>query len=193
MVLKLNQLELLDLNMQQNQIVRQKIAFSFHNVHFSVIYIADTFPHQLLFGCVAHNIFFVLDVNRNYEIDTYLGPHYQTLINALGFNNGKGNALKSNDFFSQFDRRIPLTAHINNNPTLAEIAALSRDVEEPDKIYFVGWLTHDGVHYNVSATNLQKTLRLCGPTAHALCQQLNISSRWSDIGALQKTLTTPGT
>lgn len=180
MAMKLNRLEILHQDMISQGIIKTRFVFNFRNLQFSVVYIADNFPHTFLFGCVAHNLFFVLNVNDRYEISTFLGDNYPPLLNALNLNYDPNNPFSANVFFEEFSKIIPITANVANTPTMTDIAILSRDVEEAHKIHFCGWRPHDGVTSNARPGNLHKTLRICGSAAHDVCNAHNISSRWTD-------------
>ncbi|WP_020161271.1 DUF6037 family protein [Methylobacter marinus] len=180
MAMRLNRLESLHQDMNAQGIIKNRFVFNFRNLEFSVVYIAENFPHILLFGCIAHQLFLVLEVNDRYEIATYLGDNYRALVDALNLEYDPNNPFRPNVFFDEFSLAIPMTANANNTPTMTEVAVLSRDVEEADKIHFCGWRPHDGVNSNARSGNLHKTLRLCGAAAHKVCREYNISSRWTD-------------
>lgn len=180
MAMRLDRLELLHQDMASQGIVKQRFSFRFRTLQFSVVYIAEEFPHTLLFGCVAHNLFFVLEVNSDYEIPIYLGDSYKPLLKALDLRYDPNNRFSPSVFFEEFSQVIPVGAGVNNIPTMTEVAVLSRDVDEEHKTHFCGWRPHDGVTSNATPENLHKTLRLCGSNAHKVCLQHNISSRWTD-------------
>lgn len=182
MGMKLESLALLHANMRRQGIAKTKFDFPFRNLLFSVIYIAEQFPHELLFGCRAKNLFIIIQVQRDFFIGTHLGENYYALLDALGLRHpNPGNRFSPNVFFEEFKRVIPLTTTIANVPTITDIASISRDVEDADKIYFLGWLQHDGVRSKPSLDNLAKTKRLCGHVTHDICLRYNISSRWTDM------------
>lgn len=180
MAMKLDRLEALHENMRAQGLLKTRFVFNFRNLQFSVVYIAEYFPHTLLFGCMAHNLFFVLEVNNGYEINTYLGDKYPPLLNALNLRYDPNNHFSPNVFFNEFLQIIPVTTNAANTPTIAEVAVLSKDVEEAHKIHFCGWKIHDGITSNATLGNLDKTLRLCGAVTHSVCELNNISSRWTD-------------
>lgn len=180
MAMKLERLEELYQSMRTQNIIKTRFIFNFRNLQFAVIYIAEQFPHTLLFGCIEHNLFFVLNVNSRYEISTYLGKDYQPLLDALNLKHDPNNPFSPNVFFEEFSQIIPCTTNVTNTPTMAEVAALSRDIEEADKRHFCGWRIHDGVTSNATSHNLSKTLRLCNTEVHNICVTHNISSCWTD-------------
>jgi hypothetical protein len=180
MALKLARLEQLHQSMAAQGIVRQRFGFQFRSLRFSVVYVAERFPHTLLLGCIAHNLYFVLDVDTNYSIPLYMGDNYDKLVAALELKYDPNNRFSPRVFFEELGEAIPTVAGSNNVPTITEVAKLSRDVDEADKVHFCGWRINDGISSNVSPENLGKTLRICGYAAHTVCASHNISSRWTD-------------
>lgn len=192
MAMKIERLERLHSNMKAQGITKTKFEFRFRNLLFSVIYIAEQFPHELLFGCRAHNLFFVIEVSRDFTIGTYLGDSYRALLDALGLKPNPNNRFSPNVFFEEFKTSIPQTTSPANVPTVTEIASNRRDVEDSVKIYFLGWLSHDGVRSHPSASNLAKTKRICGHATYDTCLRNHISSRWTDIEELAQQYHEPG-
>lgn len=178
--MRLNRLSQLHMNMQQQGINKTRFEFNFRNLNFSIIYLAEQFPHELLFGCIHHNLFFVVAVRDDYKISTYLGENFGPLVRALGLRRDQDNPFHPNVFFDAFEEATPITTNPGNTPTIRDIAIQRRDVEEADKIYFLGWLNHDGVKKKPTEENLAKTLRICGHAVHQRCRRYHISSRWTD-------------
>jgi hypothetical protein len=178
--MNLPQLVCLHQDMTRQNLLKTKFDFQFRKLSFSVIYIADQFPHELLFGCLSHNLFFVIQVKPEYQISTYLDKNYGELVRALNLKPDPLNPFSPKIFFQSFEGAIPGKTTPSNIPTLRDVAILSQDVEEADKIYFFGWLNHDGVKSKPSAKNLSKTKRICGSLAHSICIKYHISSKWTD-------------
>ena len=167
-------------NMVAQRLTKTKFDFRFRTLSFSVIYIAELFPHTLLVGCRAHNLFFVIEVRKGYNLTAYLGGNYRPLMDALHLQRDPANPFSPAVLFNALADAVPLTTCAANTPAPTDIARLSRDVEEADKVYFMGWTVHDGKKSDVSEKNLAKTLRLCGSATHAHCRRNHISSRWTD-------------
>ncbi len=180
MAMKLESLSQLYNNMKAQGLTKTKFDFRFRTLLFSVIYVAEQFPHELLFGCRTSNLFFVVRVSKNFEVSTHLGENYSVLVKALGLHSDPSNPFSPNVLFEGLKAAIPLTTTAANTPNIVEIASLSRDVENADKIYFIGWLNHDGISSKPSLENLAKTKRICGQVAYETCIQHHISSRWTD-------------
>jgi len=178
--MKLENLELLHRNMKAQDLTKTAFDFQFRDLNFAVIYLAEVFPHELLIGCRAHNLFLVVEVSEAFEISTYLGYHYAELARALGLRYDPENPFKSSVFFEALRQAIPPTTTPANTPSMTDIARHSRDVEDADKVYFLGWINHDGKQSKPSQENLAKTKRICGQEAYEICLRYHISSRWTD-------------
>lgn len=79
---------------------------------------------------------------------------------------------------------VNLSLFRTTRKTVTDIASISRDVEDAHKIYFLGWLSHDGLRSGPSPDNLAKTKRICGRATYDTCLRHHISSRWTDIEKL---------
>ncbi|QCP54396.1 hypothetical protein FAZ95_36280 [Trinickia violacea] len=180
MGIRLAPLERLYRNMQSQGMTKTQFEFRFRQLTFNVIYLAEAFPHELLLGCREHNLFIVVKVPWHFTIATYLRDQYTPLMDALGLQPNPDNPFSTNIFFEAFRAVIPTTTSKANEPTITDIAANRRDVEESEKIYFVGWMQHDGKQSSPTKANLEKTRRLCGQAVYELCLRNHISSRWTD-------------
>lgn len=189
----LKKLPLLFQNMQENQIDTIMFHFDFRNLHFSVVYRATEFPHELLFGCTAENIFFTAKVNEDFQVTTYLGDAYNLLVKALNLKFDPQNTFKPAVLFEAFDDATPITIKGLKRPTIVDIARLRRDVEESDKIYFFKWQPHDGKRSKPSSQNLEKTKRICGLKTYEFCKKNHISSCWTDLAELAQKYYEPQT
>ena len=167
-------------NMAVQGLTRTKIPFRFRTLLFSVIYLAEEFPHELLFGCLNHSLFFTAEVHRGYVVTPFLGDVYGKLVRALGLRPDPANPFSPAVLFEELARVVPTTTSPANSPTMAEVIKSGPDVEEADKIYFCGWLTHDGRNSRPTTDNLKKTQRTCGLKIHESCCRHHISSRWTN-------------
>jgi methylthioribose-1-phosphate isomerase len=157
-----------------------------------VIYLNDCSPQELVFGCQHHNIFFKVAVYSNYNIGVMIADQaFFAIRDLLRTNETSSAALLSKDIFVDFAPKIPVAANRAGVPTHEEILNNSRDVEESEKIYFCGWLIHDGVTSRPTPANLAKTMRACGQEFFEFCKKYNISSRWTDIISKRVALTHP--
>lgn len=177
----LNRLELLYNSMTSQGITRCRFSYRLRHLQFSIIFLADYDPMELLFGCHAENIFFTSRVwKKNFALNTYLGDAYLPLVRALGLKPDPSNPYSPKAFFEEFNKHIPGTTTPRAVPTQREIAENSKDIEDSEKIYFFGWIMHDGKTSKPRVENLEKTKRICGIQIYEVCKLNLISSRWTE-------------
>lgn len=164
--------------MKNINLERYKIPFNYNNVSFDVFFFIDETPFILMFGVKALNFYFEVEVNNGFLINPILDKEvYYKLIEILNLNSNSNNPFKPQYFFEEFNKKIPGNISVNNKPKPHEIAQFRRDVEENEKIYFLGWKDNNLNNENVSPENLYKTKRLLGDNAFERCKRKNISSR----------------
>jgi len=169
---------------------KTKFNVGIGRLSFSVIYIIDAEPHLLLFGCSGFNLFFTIEVMRGFHVSPYLGC-YNELVKALGLEFDPNNRYTPTKFFMEFNQKIPQSTSLSRAPTITDIARLSHDVEDADKIYFLCWKNHDGATTRPTPRNLEKTKRLCGVDVYHICETNHISSCWTDDSNQEKPFTRP--
>jgi hypothetical protein len=132
---------------------------------------------------------FEVEVSQDCFVTPYLGRHYGRLLDALGVEKGE-NPFRTVNFFRELDSYVP-----NRPPhrvfTRPDLVARTRgDVEEADKVYFVGWVAH-GDDRHVTSENLRKTFNLLGADAANSCRRNNVSSRWAAVHSQARQVTSP--
>ncbi|ANV74353.1 DUF6037 family protein [Bacillus cereus] len=167
-------------DMKKQGLTRYRFDFTFNKVTFDVFFFIDEKPFKLMFGAKMKNFYFELVVNPGFKINTFLNEKYNELCKVLGLKYDEDNPFQSSYFFAEFNKKIPTKINVNNQLQPHEVAQYRKDVEEFEKIYFWGWLTHANTDRNVTPENLKKTKRWLGIDAYKTCQKNNISSRWTD-------------
>lgn len=168
-------------SMRSEEIERYQFRYSRNNVEFDIFFLIDTVPFQLMFGVLMENFCFWLDVEQGFRINPQLETEkYTRLCKILKLKYNPDNPFSPTAFFQEFNNRIPAVANKSQTLKPDKIAVYERDVEEADKIYFVGWRDNDKRKYNVRPENLEKTERLLSYPARLFCEQNNISSCWTD-------------
>ncbi|NEN83073.1 DUF6037 family protein [Paenibacillus elgii] len=168
-------------DMRQLSLKRYRFGFRYNNVAFDVFFFIDESPYKLMFGVKAENFYFEVDVKKGFVIDSTLSHEkYSELCRILGLQYDPINKFKPIYFFSEFNKNIPQKADRKNTPKPHEIAGYRKDVEEADKIYFMGWLDNTTNDKKVTPKNLEKTRLLLGKDAYKRCNAKNVSSRWTD-------------
>ncbi len=121
-------------------------------------------------------------LKKGFLIDSTMSHEkYSELCRILGLQYDPTNKFKPMYFFSEFNKNIPQKADRKNIPKPHEIAGYRKDVEEADKIYFMGWLDNTTNDNKVTRKNLEKTRLLLGNDAYKRCNAKNVSSRWNDV------------
>lgn len=167
-------------DMKKELLKRYKFGFSYNGVAFDVFFFIDEQPFKLMFGVKVRNFYFELDVNKGFEINPFLGEKYTELCRILNLTFNENSPFKTTYFFEEFNKRIPRTADKGNYPKPHEIGVYRKEIEEADKIYFLGWQDNEKKGQQVSEENLDKTRKLLGFEAYKRCRTKNISSRWTD-------------
>ena len=190
-ILKLDGLKSPYVDMKEKKIKRCRFPFTFNNVHFDVFFFIDEIPFKLMFGVKAKNFYFEVDVHKGFIIDPNIGDKYLRLCEALGLKFNPNSPFKTVYFFSEFNKTIPKTIENNNYPRTNEIAYYRRDIEESEKIFFMGWKDNEKRGEHVRPENLRKTRLLLGYDAYLRCKEKNISSRWTDVKNLAQNFYLP--
>lgn len=152
---------------------------TYNKVTFSIIFSTKSNPYELLFGTVGtYNCSFVLQLYQGYMLESLSSETYVELCRILNLNY-KDGGFSSNVFLQHIAKHIP-KVYSGEKIQPHQIAAVKRDIEEADKIYFLSWIHHvrDGCHAQLP--NLDKTKKLCGDQAAKYCKENNVSSRWTD-------------
>ncbi|EOR22390.1 hypothetical protein A499_18414 [Niallia nealsonii AAU1] len=162
-------------SMKEQSIIRYKFDFKYNNFKFSVIYFIDEVPNKLAFGIKDHNFYFEVSVN-NFFVKNFI-ENLNEFCRIMGFSYNSKNKFHPSFFFEEFNKHIPNHALKTNVPKPSEIATFRSDIEESDKVYFIGWKNH--TVRSVSLENLDKTRKLLSFQAYNMCKRKNISSCWS--------------
>lgn len=179
--MKLDNLQPLYHSMRVQGIDRPLFRYHLRNVVFEVFFLTDEIPFQLLFGVIAENFSFCLDVGRGFNIDPRLPREtYRTLCKILNLKYDPENPFRTTDFFLEFNHKIPFKADKRRKVEPHEMIFFYKDVEESDKKYFRGWLNNNLRGRDARPENLEKTRRLLGYEIYKLCLRKNISSCWTD-------------
>ena len=175
--MKLTEIAPLLKDMGLKKVKQDKFAFTYNNVKFDVIILIDREPFEVLFGVVDENYFFALKLFKGYELENLSDEVFYKLCDILKLKPSKED-FNSHKFLKYFAKHIP-QKYSGKKIEPEEIAIHKKGfINESDKIYFKGWLTHIRDGRNVR--NLEKTKALLGDEAYEYCKKHNISSCWSD-------------
>ena len=180
MAMKLPGLIPLYRSMKSQDIGRYKFRYQLNHLTFDCLVFIDIEPFELVMGCLGHNFAIFLDVQKGFEIDTFIQREtFFALRNALKTTNSSDNRFDPNQFFLDFDKEIPEHADPRNTATAKDVVRYYSDIEEADKIHFCGWLDNNLRKHTVTDSNLDKTRRFMGQRVYDFAKRRNQSTRWT--------------
>ncbi len=179
-MIKITCLERIYKEMRRQQLSQCVIPYCRKNVRFSVIFDTKSIPYVLYFGVVNQNLSFSFKVRPGFIIENaYLEKNkYDLLVKILKLEYDPNNKFSPRAFLESFDEAVPHHFKISQ-PTYKNRSVIFRNVEEPDKIYFQKWLSHDKDGRNVTEQNLEKTRKWLGERDYYFCKRNNISTCWT--------------
>lgn len=175
--------------MREDGVDRTIFSYRNNQARLDVVFLVDETPYVLLIG--ARGVIpysFELPVLPGYRVPLLFNEHLKPLMDALGVRPNPDSPFRTSLFLEDLNRHIPATVNARDLPTdLLVRRASASDVEEADKVYFVGWVAHsDG--RRVSPQNLDKTRRILGAATADRCRRSNVSTRWSAVSAERSTI-----
>jgi len=175
--MKLN-LESLYRNMCEQNKNRCKYNFEFLNKEFHCIFAIDNTPWKLyVFTLGIDPILLEVSVRDNFTINTFIeNSVFTKLCKYLELKFDPNKKFKPVVLFEALNKSIP--AYFKQNPAYHETLMAAPNIEEADKIYFVG------THFNpndrrVTTQNYRKTSVAFGDKIAEKLKQSNISTCWS--------------
>lgn len=180
----LTRLRELHANMRANDITRCRFHYTYQILNFDIFFLTDKSPYILMFGLIGHNVAFQVDVRPGYNIDPIIPSDIYSLIcRLLNLQYDPNSPFRPSAIFEHFNQNMNVNMNRNNRVQSNQIAPYYPDVEEADKIYFIGW-RNNATNEHVGDSNLDKTRKLLGEDAYLFSQQNNVSTRWTaDIAA----------
>lgn len=192
--MKLDNLKKIYTQMISNGLERHVFKYKHNAVIFDVLYFIDESPHVLGFGVLEHNFYFEVEIKKGFQLNPVLNSSdYTQLCKILNLKYDPNNPFKTSIFFDEFNKQLPNITHTYSTPLPQTIAVYRSNVDEPEKIYFLGWLDNNKTSHVVSLDNLLKTKKLLSNKAYERCKKGNISSRWTDKSHLAKNYFEPTT
>lgn len=180
--MKLNGLLDLYKDMKLKDIERYRFEYQHGRTTFDIFFFIDEQPFVLLFGAKQSNFSFEIEVLPGFEISCILDKgDYRELCRILELVYNPQNKFSTKGFFESFNENIPSKANPKNIPKPHQVALYRKDIEDANKIFFIGWRDNDLKGEHVTDENLKKTKVLMGMNAYKVCKKKNISSCWTDI------------
>jgi hypothetical protein len=156
--------------------------FTTNNVNFDIFLDIDKVPFRLGFLVSKSNYQLWLEVKNGFLIDTNLPKEkYYELIKLLNLKTDKDNPFSTVAFFEQFNNQIPKTLIKYDKDYIRNIIlAVSPNIEEKDKIYYLGIKDWDKINNgnHRSPKNLEKT-RLLYPELYLSIKDKDVSVKYT--------------
>lgn len=180
------------LNRHGEPIELQRFRSTQGGVTFECIFSTGETPYKLSLtsrGTIVHpeSGFFLFEVSKKYEIASFFGEMYGSLVNTLKTKGGSsGSKLMPLEFLAQLDANTPTKATVASIPSPSDVIANRPDItDERDRPYWSHWSNPrckaDGSPGGVSEKNRQKTAALLGTAALTYSDKMHMSSCWSAV------------
>lgn len=151
-------------------------TYTKNNIDFDVFFDIGCDPFKLGFLIIKSEFQLWIDVHKGFIINTKLHQKdYLNLINILGIKYDPTNKFSTNQFFEEFNNRIPTNFRKKNKNDLIKLIRRAYEIEDDDKIYYKGLIDWDkSTTRNRRYKNLEKT-RLLYPGLYNQIKNRNIS------------------
>ncbi len=183
-MVKFENLKQLSMDMRKHTMSSAQFSINYNGHFFSCVYI-DEIEHPLLLVTTLGRNPFTIKIlgNKTFEFNVYLGDRYRDLIRYLELQYDPNNKFLPEKFFSEFDKKIPISHALTNKPSPSEMARTVNNTietaDEADKIYFCKWKNLP-FGQKVSEANFYKTCALIGYEDALRLRDNGISSCWTD-------------
>lgn len=178
--MRLEGLERLAASMRAQRLECQLFEHHDRRAAFDVFFLLGA-PSEMLIGARGAQppLAIRIEVQADGRFNPFLGDQYGALCDFLGIRPNPDNPFFPTAFFQGIEMSLPLVAQHARVPA-PQVVARYRDMEEADKLYFIGWRHNTPRGTHVTAANLEKTRVLLGWRAFDACQSGNVSSCWTD-------------
>lgn len=179
MAFKFTNLSALHNNMIIDNETRAKFSFTYNKRSFSCVFICDTVPYILIIAYLGHNFAVELPIDKDYSTPSYLDNNlYKQLIELLGIKFDPNNKFMPTTFFDIINNNIPEKYEKSNYYDVLFTERIIRDIEQADKIYFLGFRNNPS-NQSVSPKNYEKTSLAFGTKIANSLKRHNLSTRWT--------------
>lgn len=169
--------------MKSKDEVRVQFDFEYNNVNADAFFFIDCTPFILALGVRRTQYYFEFKIKDGFLIDPWIdGDTFERFKKAfqIGTNTQNKGQFSTIQFFNYVNDTFPqdFKQKCTKPARPQTIAQYHSDIEESDRIYFIGF--RDNNKRNSRVRNLDKTLRLMGKEAHDRCKRENLSTCWGD-------------
>lgn len=161
-----------------------RIAYScrFESLQLKVAYLADYSPPLLLVGCPEKNVLLQREVPPTFIVSAYIPKDvYLALIAALRQDWEAAEPYAPQRLLHAVDDQTPTSALREMYPHVRDIAALSRDLEDPEKHFFYAWRFPGNDRNKPTEGNLRKIMRFYGAKVYDYCRSNHVSCVWTAL------------
>lgn len=178
--MKLNGLVPLYKNLLNNNSTYGIFNYVKNSVKFDIFFDIGCNPFRIGFLVLNSNFQLWLDIKTGFYINTKLDKDdLYNLIEVLGIKYDPNNHFSTNQFFEEFNNKIPHKFKNIEHTEKAKIVSKIKDIEEEDKIYYLGLIDWEKLESgNRRFKNLEKT-RLLYPKLYYRIKDKNISVRYT--------------
>ena len=148
---------------------------------FEVLFDIYKIPYELHFLQKESDFNFWVHVEKGFIINPTLSKVvYSKLCKVLNLKYDPDNKFSTNAFFDEFNKKIPDYNDKREKKERELLKFYSSDIEEPDKLYFNGFIEWKKLNNgkNVTPKNLNKT-RILYPQHYDTCKRENVSIRYT--------------
>lgn len=162
---------------------RVQFDFEYNKVKADAFFFIDCAPYILALGVKGTQYYFEFEI-KGFCIDAYIQPedNFEKFKKAfqIGANPQSKGQFSTIQFFKYINDTFPQDFKERSaKPARPQtIARYHSNIEESDRIYFIGF--RDNNKRNSHVRNLDKTLRLMGEEAYERCKRENLSTCWGD-------------
>jgi len=133
----------------------------------------------MIIAYLGHNSAVELPIDKDYSTPSYLDNNlYKQIIDLLGITFDPDNKFTPTSFFNIINNNIPEKYEKSNYYDVLFTESIIRDIEEADKIYFLGFRNNPS-NQGVSPKNFEKTALAFGNKIANSLKEHNISTRWT--------------
>ncbi len=174
--------------MRKNNVFQVTFPFVYNQKTFSCIFINNLNPYRLYMTTLGREpITLEFEIKAGYKINIYIeNDKYKALLEYLDLSSNNFSPFKPVYFFQALNEVLPSTQiRKARRSEVFRTVNRVRQVEEADKVYFIGWRRLPSGQ-NVSSENNEKTRLAFGDEIANVCLDRNISSCWTDIPTDEK-------
>jgi hypothetical protein len=178
--MKLSGLKPLFISIKKNDLTYGTFKYQVNEISFEIFFDISVVPYQLGFIQRQSTFQLWLDVKSGFEINPVINNQdYKSLVKILQLKYNPDNPFKPQNFFDEFNKKIPNTYSPTSIELLHYVSTQRYDVEEKEKLYFNKFMPWKS--QKRSKENLEKTRLLLPKIYNRIKDRPNISVGYTNI------------